>query len=157
MRSSEEITDKYPKLEAYIRSFLKKVKDDPTYWDSPIASALSLVSAEPNKITWKFVVGRSHSNIMGQLHGGCIATLIDICSSFAVLVTTDKYKWDMLVSSDLAVTYTNGVAVGEVLRIECEAQRVGKHLANIYTKIYDQQNRICYSGSNTKFNLSSKL
>lgn len=98
-----------------------------------------------------------HFNRLGNLHGGCVATLIDICSSFAILVTTGK-PWSLIgISTDLSVAYLRGVPAGEVIRIECDVQRVGKTLANIFTRVYDSENRLCYSGSHTKFNIDSRL
>ncbi|OBZ82707.1 Acyl-coenzyme A thioesterase 13 [Choanephora cucurbitarum] len=158
MKIAKEVAEKYPRLELYTTSFFKKSKDDPVSWDDPIANTLSLVGAGPNKLTWEFVVEQPHCNLLGRVHGGCVATLIDICSSFAIMVNSGRHQWEMLgVSSDLSVTYMSGAAVGQVLRIECETQRVGKNLANIHTKIYDQQNRVCYSGSHTKFNIVPRL
>lgn len=94
---------------------------------------------------------------LGNLHGGCVATLIDICSSFAVLVGTGK-QWSLIgVSTDLSVAYLSGVSEGDVIRLECEVQRVGKTLANIFTRVYDQNNRLCYSGSHTKYNIDARL
>jgi acyl-coenzyme A thioesterase 13 len=92
-----------------------------------------------------------------NLHGGCVATLIDICSSFAILVSSGKPWYMVGVSTDLSVAYLRGVTAGETIRIECEVQRVGKTLANMFTRIYDSENRLCYSGSHTKFNIDSKL
>jgi acyl-coenzyme A thioesterase 13 len=98
-----------------------------------------------------------YNSRLGNLHGGCVATLIDICSSFGILVTSGK-PWSLIgISTDLSVAYLRGVAEGEKLRIVCEPQRVGKTLANIYTKIYDSQNRLCYSGAHTKFNIDARL
>ncbi|KAI8327021.1 hypothetical protein EDC96DRAFT_533015, partial [Choanephora cucurbitarum] len=140
MKIAKEVAEKYPRLELYATSFFTKSKDDLTSWDDSIASTLSLVDAGPNKLTWEFVVEQSHCNLLSRLHGGCVATLIDVCSSFAIMVSSGRHQWEMIgVSSDLSF------AVGQVVRIECETQRVGKNLANIYTKIYDQQNRVCYS------------
>ncbi|KAI8376723.1 hypothetical protein EDC96DRAFT_495608, partial [Choanephora cucurbitarum] len=70
------------------------------------------------------------------------------------MANSGRHQWEMIgVSSDLSVTYMSGAAVGQVLCTECETQRVEKNLANICTKIYDQQNHVCYSGSHTKFNI----
>ncbi|KAI8360882.1 HotDog domain-containing protein [Choanephora cucurbitarum] len=148
MKIAKEVAKKCPRLELYATSFFTKSKDDLASWDDSIASTLSL----------EFVVEQSHCNLLSRLHGGCVATLIDVCSSFAIMVSSGRHQWEMIgVSSDLSVTYMSGAAVGQVVRIECETQRVGKNLANIYTKIYDQQNRVCYSGSHTKFNIVPRM
>lgn len=86
-----------------------------------------------------------------------MATLIDICSSFSILVAKGK-PWSLIgISTDLSVAYLRGVSEGEKLRIVCEPQRVGKTLANIFTRIYDCQGKLSYSGAHTKFNIDSRL
>lgn len=86
-----------------------------------------------------------------------MATLIDICSSFAVCCSSGK-QWNLIgISTDLSVSYLKGVSEGDTIRLECEIQRVGAKLANIFTRVYDQQNRLCYSGSHTKFNIDARL
>lgn len=73
------------------------------------------------------------------------------------MVGTGK-QWQLIgISTDLSISYLRGIAQGETLRIVCEVHRVGKTLANIFTKIYDSQNRLCYTGSHTKFNIDSRL
>lgn len=80
-----------------------------------------------------------------------------MCSSVALLVAGGK-QWQIIgISTDLSISYLRGIAQGETIQIVCEVQRVGKTLASIYTKIYDAQNRLCYTGSHTKFNIDSRL
>jgi uncharacterized protein (TIGR00369 family) len=94
---------------------------------------------------------------LGNLHGGCVATLIDICSSFAIFVAEGK-TWNLAgVSTDLSVSYLRGVPEGETITLVCEVARVGKALANIHTKVYDNENRLCYAGTHTKFNIDSRM
>jgi uncharacterized protein (TIGR00369 family) len=94
---------------------------------------------------------------LGNLHGGCVATLIDICSTFAIFVAEGK-TWNLGgVSTDLSVSYLRGVPEGETITLVCDVARVGKALANIHTKVYDNENRLCYAGTHTKFNIDSRM
>lgn len=84
--------------------------------------------------------------------------MIDLASSFAILVYDGKTKWKRMgVSTDLSVNYMLGVPAGENVKVECITQRVGKNLANVYTIIYNEAGKICYTGSHTKFSIDSRL
>lgn len=61
------------------------------------------------------------------------------------------------ISTELAVSYIAGAPEGAKLRVENELLRSGKTLANLYTKVYDETGRLCYTGTHTKFCLDSKL
>ncbi|KAK4512749.1 uncharacterized protein ATC70_003455 [Mucor velutinosus] len=156
MKITQEAANAYPRLQEMVDYYNKKA-DGPTFWEHSVEQYLSITAAKPDVLSWEFTVEELHCNQLGNLHGGCVATLIDICSSFAVLVSTGK-QWSLIgVSTDLSVAYLSGVSEGDVIRLECEVQRVGKTLANIFTRVYDQNNRLCYSGSHTKYNIDARL
>lgn len=70
----------------------------------------------------------------------------------------DKSQWGTIgVSTDLSISYMLAIPAGSKARLECDVQRVGKKLSYIYTKVFDESGRICYSGSHTKFNIDAKL
>ncbi|KAI9353923.1 HotDog domain-containing protein [Pilaira anomala] len=154
MKTTQEVAERYPKILETVDYFNRE--ESFAFWEGNV-SGLSIVEAAPDVLTWEFKVEEKHCNQLGNLHGGCVATLIDICSSFAIIVSTGA-PWKLVgISTDLSITYLRGVAEGDTIRIVCDVQRVGRTLANMFTKIYDSQNRICYSGSHTKFNIDSKL
>ncbi|KAI7901431.1 HotDog domain-containing protein [Cokeromyces recurvatus] len=158
MKLDEKIAKRYPKLEEAVNYYGGKHDKQHLFWEDNVGNELSIVAAEPNKLTWEFAVKENHCNQLGNLHGGCVATLIDICSSYAILVATSHKPWNLIgISTDLSVAYLRGISEGEIIRIVCEVQRVGSTLSNIFTRIYDQENRLCYSGSHTKFNIDSRL
>lgn len=71
---------------------------------------------------------------------------------------TGKRKWKLIgVSTDLGVSYMRGIPAGGKARLECDVQRVGKTLANIYTKVYDEAGNLCYAGSHTKYCIDANL
>ncbi|GAA5809834.1 hypothetical protein MFLAVUS_003249 [Mucor flavus] len=128
--------------------------EKPVFWEDNVRG-LNIVEAVPDKLTWEFF--SRGATLLGNLHGGCVATLIDICSSFSIIVGSGK-PWNLIgISTDLSVAYLRGIAEGETIRIVCEVQRVGKTLSNIFTRIYDSEGRLSYSGSHTKFNIDSRL
>ncbi|KAI9019184.1 HotDog domain-containing protein [Phycomyces nitens] len=152
-----EIAEKYPTLAEFAAAVVRNRNEDHC-WDNTINENLTAVKADTNKLTWEFKVQKSHCNMLGSLHGGCVATLIDVCSTCTILTYEGKSKWKTVgVSTDLSISYIRGISPGSVARIECEVQRVGKTMANIYTTIYDERNNLCYTGSHTKFCVDSKM
>ncbi|KAI9496179.1 HotDog domain-containing protein [Zychaea mexicana] len=157
MKISTEAAQKYPALEEMVQWYSRRMEKT-VFWEDKVHAELEIVEALPNKLIWNFNVTEKHCNQLGNIHGGCVATIIDICSSFAILTYEGKGGWKLIgVSTDLAVSYMSGIAAGQTARLECEVQRVGKSLANIYTKVYNDQGKLCYSGSHTKYSIDSRL
>ncbi|KAI8100018.1 HotDog domain-containing protein [Halteromyces radiatus] len=156
MKIDPSLVGKYPDLDDYVRLYARR-QGNVEFWEDYISPYLTIIFADKDKLIWEFDVHDNHCNQLGNLHGGCVATLIDVCSSFATLVHEGTNRWDMIgVSTDLGVSYMNGVSSGNRIRLECEVQKLGKTLGYIYTKVYDEDNRICYSGSHTKYTISRK-
>lgn len=95
---------------------------------------------------------------MGKMHGGCMVTVLDIASSFALLTYTGRSHWKSLgVSTDINANYMRGMNAGQTARFECRVQRCGKNMANLYTEVLDEGGHVCYAGSHTKFSTDPKL
>ena len=45
---------------------------------------LQVVSAGDGKMIAELVIQPEHTNVFGTLHGGCTATLVDVCTSIAM-------------------------------------------------------------------------
>ncbi|KAI7892310.1 HotDog domain-containing protein [Mucor mucedo] len=157
MKIAPHIAEKFPRLLEAVNFTVGSREGGSVSWENNVSESLSIVDAETDKLTWEFKIEHHHCNQLSNLHGGCVATLIDMCSSVALLVAGGK-QWQIIgISTDLSISYLRGIAEGETIHIVCEVQRVGKTLASIYTKIYDGQNRLSYTGSHTKFNIDSRL
>ena len=63
---------------------------------------MTLVSAAPGKLICEMKVEEQHANKRGTLHGGMIATLVDVISSLALLCTERGISG---VSVDMNITY----------------------------------------------------
>jgi acyl-coenzyme A thioesterase PaaI-like protein len=69
---------------------------------------------------------------MGTLHGGCTATLFDVCTTLPLALIMRPGVWEMLgVSRTLSISYLSPANVGDGVLIECEILQVGKRLATI--------------------------
>ncbi|KAH8592937.1 HotDog domain-containing protein [Bisporella sp. PMI_857] len=102
---------------------------------SVISKQLTLVSAsaEPNGTsTFSFTVQEDHCNRLGNLHGGCTATIFDFCTTTALAPIARPGFWAYAgVSRTLAVTYLRPIPLGEEILIESTVVHAGKRLASI--------------------------
>jgi acyl-coenzyme A thioesterase 13 len=86
-------------------------------------------SSPAGKTVFEFRVNSTHTNGMGNLHGGCTATLFDWCTTTALIPISDETFWRMKgVSRTLNVTYLRPVPEGTVVLIESEVVHAGKKL-----------------------------
>lgn len=59
------------------------------------------------------------------MHGGCIATLVDVIGSAAIVTQSDRGG----VSININTNYLSPMAIGEVMEIEATVSKVGKQIA----------------------------
>jgi len=150
---NNEETDNYPDRvkalvdlgpgEARVKESTRQLMDreaDPETqtWLAGIVPYLSFVSATPPTkdkhatVTFRFEVQAQHTNGLGNLHGGCNATLFDFCTSTVLGMVNKPGFWFFFgVSRSLNVTYLRPVPVGENVLIESELMQVGQRLAHI--------------------------
>ncbi|CAG8452069.1 8014_t:CDS:2 [Ambispora leptoticha] len=88
-------------------------------------------------------------NAQNGLHGGPIATLMDIGGSLAI---ASKGLNSTGVSTDLNVSYISGATLNDVLKIEGNCEKLGKTLAYTSIDIYNKETgKIIAKGRHTKY------
>ena len=96
---------------------------------------LKLVSASSKPVghvVFEFTVGASNCNRLGNLHGGCTATLFDICTTIALAPIAKPGFWAYAgVTRTLSLTYLRPMGLGEEIVIESEVVHAGKRLCMI--------------------------
>ncbi|KAI2630592.1 HotDog domain-containing protein [Xylaria nigripes] len=125
--------DGLEKVERFLEWARGKVQND---WSESLLQRLSIASysASPSHpyMTFRFTVEPSHANSYGTLHGGCAASLFDICTAISLQMISRPGFWENSgVSRNLNVTYLRPVRVGTTVDIECEIMHAGKTLCSL--------------------------
>ncbi|KAG0636537.1 HotDog domain-containing protein, partial [Tuber brumale] len=118
-------------------------------------SQLKLINVEPGKVDFELLIEKMHTNRLGTLHGGTIASMVDLGGSLAV---ASKGLFSTGVSTDLNVTYlSSGGKVGHVIRGEATCDKFGKTLAYTTVLFRNKDDQLVARGSHTKFVYSVSL
>ncbi|KAJ3741446.1 HotDog domain-containing protein [Lentinula detonsa] len=88
----------------------------------------------------------------GNIHGGCSAFLIDICSTASIMALKISQGLTTLdVSQSLNIVYHAPAAIGESLRIVNTTMTVGRRVASARTEIWSEtHHRLVASGVHIK-------
>ncbi|KFY77019.1 hypothetical protein V501_08493 [Pseudogymnoascus sp. VKM F-4519 (FW-2642)] len=121
-----------------VQEFLKSASSTElgNVWGESICTTdLKVISAtaKPNgRVVFEYTCQASHANRLGNLHGGCAATIFDIATTAALVPVSKPDFWKFVgVSRTLNVTYLRPVPVGETVIIECDVIAIGKRLSTI--------------------------
>ncbi|KAF2430266.1 Thioesterase/thiol ester dehydrase-isomerase [Tothia fuscella] len=124
------------------------------FFDATVKDHLKLISAskdpsDPNRgySTFSLTVHRSLCNQGGNLHGGAVALIFDICTSVTIAGIAREGFWDTgHVSRTLNCTYLRPAPEGTVVLVESEIVHLGKSLAQLTGKIRKEDDgKVCYT------------
>ncbi|GAB2277237.1 hypothetical protein Dimus_011944 [Dionaea muscipula] len=149
-----------------IRNYLEKKgsEDEPTridqlpsrFFDAFIMQGIRPVLIERNRIVCSFRVPPRLLNTANTLHGGAIASLVDLVGSAAVFTAGAPATG---VSVEINVSYLDGALPDEEIEIEARNLRVGKAIAVVSVELRKKDTgKIIAQGRHTKYlALSSKM
>ncbi|CAN8102143.1 unnamed protein product [Discula destructiva] len=84
------------------------------------------------RCVFSYTVPENNQNSMGNMHGGCTASLFDFCTSVPLcLVNKPDFWWFLGVSRTLNVTYLKPIPIGEQIFVECELMSIGKSMCTV--------------------------
>ncbi|CAI7643167.1 unnamed protein product [Penicillium viridicatum] len=107
---------------------------------------LRVTAARPGVVNFELDIQKEHTNRLNILHGGTIASMVDLGGSLAV---ASRGLFATGVSTDLNVTYLNsGGKVGDRI---LAPRLVGKTLAFTNIKFTDPNGHLVARGSHTKY------
>ena len=95
---------------------------------------------------WELTVGKQVTNPMGALHGGCIATLVDIFGTAAIALSAPECG----VASSLSVQYVASAAMKTTVAWTAEIVKRGKRLVVVEVTARDRKGRLVARGCVTK-------
>ncbi|KAJ0119696.1 thioesterase family [Diaporthe amygdali] len=112
-------------------------------------TCLRIVAAGPGKVTFDLHIHKQHTNRLNILHGGTIASMVDLGGSLAV---ASMGLYSTGVSTDLNVSYLSaGGKAGDKIRVIAECEKMGKTLAYTHMKFFNSKGDMFARGSHTKF------
>ncbi|ORZ29335.1 HotDog domain-containing protein [Catenaria anguillulae PL171] len=107
--------------------------------------------AAHNTLVAQLVVGDKHLNTWGTLHGGMIATLVDVITSIAICEAGHPTTG---MSVELSASYVKAAPNGSTIVVVAEVERIGGNLAfsrcQLFTSVNDGGFLVA-SGRHTKF------
>ncbi|EYE92634.1 PaaI family thioesterase [Aspergillus ruber CBS 135680] len=110
---------------------------------------LQVTAARPGVVNFELEVQKEHTNRLNILHGGTIASMVDLGGSLAV---ASRGLFATGVSTDLSVTYlSSGGKIGDKILAEVTCDKFGKTLAYTNIRFTNLAGDIVARGSHTKF------
>ncbi|KAF2106475.1 HotDog domain-containing protein [Lophiotrema nucula] len=123
--------------------------------DRTLPAHLSLVSAtlEPtpsnphnSRTVFSLTVPKELCNMSGNLHGGAVALIFDICTSTAISACSSDGFWDTgHVSRTLNCTYLRPAMEGQKVFVESEVVHLGRRMGQVVGRIVDEKGKVCYT------------
>jgi acyl-coenzyme A thioesterase 13 len=116
-----------------------------------------LAAPAANAIAVRFTVQRQHLNGNRTLHGGCIATIVDVLTSIAIRKLHRDGQSG--VTASLTVECVNAAQEAEELLVVATVSKIGKNLAFTSCRLsrFDDPTYVIATGAHTKFLGASKL
>ena len=108
---------------------------------NPVSAWLdgTLKKATLGSITAEFDVRADQCNHAGVLHGGVISTMLDEIMGMTLITVQIDHLY---VTINLHVDVLYGAKAGEKVTVTSEVYRVGKKIANVEAKMYNQEGKI---------------
>ncbi|KAI5464871.1 HotDog domain-containing protein [Mariannaea sp. PMI_226] len=108
-----------------------------------------VLSATEGRVDFELDIHKDHTNRLQTIHGGTIASIVDLGGSLAV-ASTGRFATG--VSTDLNVTYLSpGGRVGDKLTGTAICEKIGKTLAYTTVTFTNNKGQLAARGSHTKY------
>ncbi|GAB1316100.1 hypothetical protein MFIFM68171_06310 [Madurella fahalii] len=135
-------------VRSVLKSFMAESGLEPRLFGSHDLQ-LRITNATEGKVDFELHITKDHTNRLKILHGGTIASMVDLGGSLAV-ASMGLYATG--VSTDLNVTYLSGGGkVGEKIQATAVCDKIGKTLAYTTVTFRNQKGELAARGSHTKF------
>ncbi|KIX05345.1 uncharacterized protein Z518_06217 [Rhinocladiella mackenziei CBS 650.93] len=145
MAFAVDVEDPKGRIQAYIDSYRNSALDSYKGIDENfMRNHIQIVSATstPEKTTAIFTMKAApeFTNRMGNMHGGAIAMIYDMCTTMTAAPLARRDFWIFGgVSRTLGITFLRPVRADMELLIECEVLQQGERLATIRGQMKDKK------------------
>lgn len=115
-------------------------------WSSATLPSFRIVSSKPNILTIRILVHESLTNARNNLHGGALASIVDVATSAAVFVVDPRPS----VTIDLHVTCLYHAPLHSTITVEAKVERVGQSMVFCSCRIIGEDDRLVATALHTK-------
>ncbi|KAK1755513.1 HotDog domain-containing protein [Echria macrotheca] len=135
--------------DTFVKSVLKNFMADSGLEPRLFGPHLRVTNAIKGRVDFELDITKDHTNRLKIIHGGTIASMVDLGGSLAV---ASMGLWSTGVSTDLNVTYlSSGGNVGEKLQASAVCEKIGKTLAFTTVTFKNSKGELAARGSHTKY------
>ncbi|KAF5640794.1 hypothetical protein F52700_3505 [Fusarium sp. NRRL 52700] len=147
------IADPAERIRSYLNTYRKTSADGtfPKGFDDELMrEKLEVVSAESSRDKTAAVfllrAGQSLCNRLGNIHGGAIALIFDMCTTMSAAPLARKGFWEFGgVSRNISVTYLRPAKADRDILVECEVLSMGKRFVTIRGQMRDKESGVLLS------------
>ncbi|ORY61474.1 HotDog domain-containing protein [Pseudomassariella vexata] len=133
----------------FVKTVLKSFMAESGLEPRLFGSHLRITNAVPGKVDFELDITKEHTNRLQILHGGTIASMVDLGGSLAV---ASMGLFATGVSTDLSVTYlSSGGKVGDKIQATAVCDKMGKTLAYTSITFKNAKGELAARGSHTKY------
>ncbi|KAK3384689.1 HotDog domain-containing protein [Lasiosphaeria ovina] len=133
----------------FVRSVLKSFMAESGLEPRLFGSHLRVTDASEGKVEFELDITKDHTNRLKIIHGGTIASMVDLGGSLAV-ASMGLYATG--VSTDMNITYLSGGGkIGEKIQGTATCEKIGKTLAFTTVTFRNQKGELAARGSHTKY------
>eukprot|EP00252_Welwitschia_mirabilis_P026346 TRINITY_DN8636_c0_g1_i2.p1 TRINITY_DN8636_c0_g1~~TRINITY_DN8636_c0_g1_i2.p1 ORF type:complete len:160 (+),score=42.22 TRINITY_DN8636_c0_g1_i2:201-680(+) len=119
------------------------------FYEALFVQSLQIDVVEPGRILCSLEVPSCLINSTNSLHGGAIATFVDIIGSAAIFTTGSLTSG---VSVEINVSYLDAASAGEEIEIEAKSLRVGRAFAYVTVDLRKKKTgKLIAQGRHTKY------
>ncbi|KAK4654397.1 hypothetical protein QC762_404080 [Podospora pseudocomata] len=148
-RSATKMTGVKLQPTRFVRSVLKSFMADSGLEPRLFGPHLRVMNASKGRVDLELDITKDHTNRLKIIHGGTIASLVDLGGSLAV---ASEGLYATGVSTDLNVTYLkSGGKVGDKLQAVAECEKIGPTLAFTKVTFTNPLGELVARGSHTKY------
>jgi uncharacterized protein (TIGR00369 family) len=106
----------------------------------------TLLEVAVGKATISYQIRKEMTNPLGTIQGGVMAALIDDTMGLAFYTL---FEQNMFTTTNLNVNYLFGAKEDEIIVVKAQVVRIGKKIANVECKVYNEnEDIICTATSN---------